>query len=151
MNPFSLKLYNDMLLSIKRGNGISGKSNAKPIFILSVIECVSLCKLRENIIMWNDENLLECYSSFHRYFHEDNKSPMTVPFYHLGSSPFYHLVWKENRPPIKGNTPSEKYLRDNLLYACLDDELWNLLVNADSRECLRKNIILRYFTKNNLQ
>ena len=33
MDSFALKIYNDMLLSLKRGNGISGKSNAKPIFL----------------------------------------------------------------------------------------------------------------------
>lgn len=148
MDTFFLKLYNDMLLAIKRGNGVSGKSNAKPILLLSIMECISLNKLRENRIMWDDVALLECYSSFNRYFLEDNKSPMSVPYYHLGSSPFYHLIWKDqkNRPPIKGKTPSEKYLRENLLYACLDEELWSLLNSAESREYLRRNIILRYFT-----
>ena len=46
MDSFALKIYNDMLLSLKRGNGISGKSNAKPIFLLSIMECVSLGLLR---------------------------------------------------------------------------------------------------------
>ena len=149
MDSFALKLYNDMLLAIKRGNGISGKSNAKPIFLLSM-ECVSLGQLAENKIMWNDKVLLECYSALNRRFCENNKSPLIVPYYHLRTSAFYHLKWKDenSRPPIKGKTPSEKYLRENLLYACLDDELWNLFLEAESREYLRKSIIIRFLQTN---
>ena len=146
METFSLKLYNDMLLAIKRGNGISGKSNAKPIFLLSIIECISMHLLKENRIMWNDEALLKCYRAFNRHYDETNKSQMTVPYYHLRTSSFYHLIWRDekNLPPMKGKTPSEKYLRENLLYASLDDGLWNLFQDAESREYLRRNIITRF-------
>ncbi len=40
-----------------------------------------------------------------------------------------------------------KYLRENLLYAKLDDELWELLQDAESREYLRESIVKRYLTK----
>ena len=150
MDSFALKIYNDMLLSLKRGNGISGKSNAKPIFLLSIMECVSLGLLSENRIMRNDKALLECYSALNRRFSECNRSPLTVPYYHLRTSAFYHLKWKDenDRPPIKGKTPSEKYLRENLLYACLDDELWILFLEPESREYLRKSIITRFLQTN---
>ena len=70
------------------------------------------------------------------------------PFYHLGSSEYYHLVWKTNsRPPMNTHTPSEKYLRENLLYAKFDDELWEILQDAESREYIRRNIITRFLTK----
>lgn len=66
----------------------------------------------------------------------------------LNTAPFYHLVWKEeNRPPIKGHTPSAKYLQEHLLYAKLDDELWELLQNAEYREFIRKSIITRFLYK----
>ena len=42
MSTFTLNLYSDYILSIKRGNGIHGKSKAKPLFVLSIIECISL-------------------------------------------------------------------------------------------------------------
>lgn len=147
MDSFALKLYNDMLLSIKRGNGVFGKSNAKPLYLLAIIECISMCRLMENHIMWNDNAIIESYTAFNRYYGEKNKSQLIVPYYHLRTSPFYHLEWKDEKhlPPIKGKTPSEKYLRDNLLYAYLDEQLWNLLQDASSREYLRKNLITRYF------
>ena len=41
----------------------------------------------------------------------------------------------------------EKYLRENLLYAKFDDELWEILQDAESREYIRRNIITRFLTK----
>lgn len=70
------------------------------------------------------------------------------PLFHLSSSPFYHLIWKQGiEPPSMSHTPSAKYLRENLLYAKLDDELWDLLQEAENREYLKRCIIDRYLTK----
>ena len=137
-----------MLLAIRRGNGVNGKSNAKPLFLLSIVENISLMRLKQNVIMWNDEHLIYSYEGLHRYYDEIGHVPFIVPYYHLCSSEFYHLCWiKECRPPIKGHTPSAKYLRENLLYAKLDDELWDLLQEAENREYLKRCIIERYLTK----
>lgn len=91
-----------MFLAIKRGNGIAGRSNAKPLFLLSVIECISLHKLNENKIMWDDEEIEKSYHAFARYYEQDNKSSIIVPYYHLSTAPFFHLVWidEKNRPPM---------------------------------------------------
>ena len=124
-----------MLLAIRRGNGVNGKSNAKPLFMLSIVENTSLTRFKQTVIMWNDEHLIYSYDGLHRYYDEIGHVPFIVPYYHLCSSEFYHLCWiKECRPPIKGHTPSAKYLRENLLYAKLDDELWDLLQEAENRE-----------------
>ena len=137
-----------MLLAIRRGNGVNGKSNAKPLFMLSIVENTSLTRFKQTVIMWNDEHLIYSYDGLHRYYDEIGHVPFIVPYYHLCSSEFYHLCWiKECRPPIKGHTPSAKYLRENLLYAKLDDELWDLLQEAENREYLKRCIIERYLTK----
>ena len=61
---------------------------------------------------------------------------------------FYHLIWRQGlEPPVKTVTPSAKYLRENLLYAKLDDELWDLLQDAENREYLKRSIIERYLTE----
>ncbi len=145
---FSILLYKEMLLAIRRGNSVNGKSNAKPLLLLSIFENISLMRLKQNVIMWNDEHLIDSYDGLHRYYNEIGHVPFIVPYYHLCSSEFYHLCWiNENRPPIKGHTPSAKYLRENLLYAKLDDELWDLLQEAENREYLKRCIIDRYLTK----
>lgn len=148
MNGFVVNLYKDMLLSIRQGNGTNGKSIAKPILMLSIIDVISLSKLECNQILWSDSQLNDSYKRLMLQYDNQGQIPLVVPYYHLASAPFYHLVWqKENRPPIKGHTPSAKYLRENLLYAKLDDELWDLLQDAESRDYLKRSIIKRYLTK----
>lgn len=148
MSTFTLNLYCDYILLIKRGNGILGKSKAKPLFVLSIIECISLNALTTNQIQWDDTNLNNWYKRLNKEYDKSNKSSMIVPFYHISSPSFYHLIWKnKERPPIGGHTPSSKYLRENLLYAKLDDELWELLQYPDNREYLRMKIIKNNLTK----
>lgn len=70
------------------------------------------------------------------------------PFFHLSSASFYHLIWKQGAEVLKKfTTPSAKYLREHLLYAKLDDELWELLQDAESREYIKQSIIRRYLTE----
>ena len=118
MNRLVVNMYKDMLLSIKRGNGVNGKSIAKPILLLSIIENISSQKLICNNLLCDDNNIKNCYARLMMAHGEQSKIPMSVPYYHLASSPFYHLIWKEKeRPPFGGHTPSAKYLREHLLYA----------------------------------
>lgn len=147
MLSFTLNLYCDYILSIKRGNGIHGKSRAKPLFVLSIIECISLNLLKQNQIKWDESCIVHLYNQLSNEYDDSNKSSMIVPYYHISSSPFYHLIWKrKERPAISGHTPSGKYLRENLLYAKLDDELWELLQDVENREFLKHKIINNYLT-----
>ena len=148
MNRLVVNMYNDMLLSIRQGNGTKGKSIAKPILLLSIIETISSKNLMRNHILCDDNNIKEFYKKQMMEYGEQSNIPLSVPYYHLASSSFYHLIWKnKERPVFSGHTPSAKYLRENLLYAKLDDELWELLQDAESREYLKRNIIERYLTK----
>ncbi len=147
MLSFTLNLYCDYILSIKRGNGIHGKSRAKPLLVLSIIECISLNLLKQNQIKWDDSCLIYLYNQRSNEYDDSNKLSIIVPYYHITSSPFYHLIWKrKERLAISGHTPSDKYLRENLLYAKLDDELWNLLQDAENKEILKHKIINNYLT-----
>lgn len=147
MNNFELQLYNDMFLSLKRGNATNGrKSNAKPLFLLSIIDCIAMQRIHDNIFLYDDDNLVSTYTALARYYKEEITPPLVVPYYHLGSSPFYHLVWKEGYNHPNGlHTPSGKYLRDHLIHSQLDAELWRLLQNAENRDFLKRNIINRFF------
>lgn len=148
MEIVAVNMYNDILLSLKQGNGVNGKSIAKPILLLSIMEAVSEEKLKDNQILCDDNNIKDYFARLMSRYGEQSKTPLSVPFYHLASSSFYHLIWKnKDRPPFSGHSPSAKYLREHLLYAKLDNELWDLLQDAESREYLKRNIIKRYLTK----
>lgn len=140
MSNYALEIYCNMFISLKRGNHRGVVSNAKPIFLISMIEAIPFIGNQFNVDnLW----LKDFYKGNESYF--SNMTPFVAPFFHLNSEPFYHLKWKENvTPPSNSHTPSAKFLRENLLYAKLDDELWSLLQDAGNREYLKQAIIDQY-------
>ncbi len=142
---YTLEIYRQMLTSLKRGRASVGLSKAKPLFLISLFDYIPLSS--SNVIPFGLNILKEMYKANKLYYAPDCKTPYEVPFYHLHSEPFYDLIWKQTQilTTIR-HTPSSKFLRENLLYAKLDDELWDLLKNAETREYLRRNIINRYLT-----
>ena len=147
-----LSIYAEMMLSIHTGS-INGKAAlSKPLYITAIIEAIEWDALTENEIMISNEFIRKRFGQLYEQVNGNRKgyevSFFVRPFFHLSSASFYHLIWKQGvEQPKKSTTPSVKYLRENLLYAKLDDELWELLQDAESREYIKKNIIKRYLTK----
>lgn len=149
MTHILLSTYNDMFLTLKQGNCNMGKSIAKPVYLLSLFDCIASFKLQENKIKFGDADLDERYEKYSSYYL--NKTPISVPYFHLSSSSFYHLIWKGDFSHKSSmHTPSAKYLREHLHYAKLDEELWELVQDAGNREYFRRNIIARYLPNNNI-
>ena len=147
-----LATYRDLLLSVNTGNNKGKSAVSKPIFLLSVFNAIDNGHLNKNEILLNSFFLREEFGKMYESENENKKgyksSFFIRPLFHLSSSPFYHLIWKQGiEPPSMSHTPSAKYLRENLLYAKLDDELWDLLQEAENREYLKRCIIERYLTK----
>lgn len=146
-----LVTYTDMILSLTLGNYRGRISLSKPLYLLSLIECVRYGKLCSNKFGLDDICLQQMFiSQYEKVYGEKTCSLSTFlkPFYHLASSPFYHLIWKCGfESPSMSCSPSAKYIREHLLYAKLDDELWELLQDAESREYIKTNIIRRYLAK----
>lgn len=147
-----LVTYTDLVLSLNLGT-IKGKNAvSKPLYLLSIIEAIEWGELKENEICLDNQFLRKRFGQLYEQINNNSKgyesSFFVRPFFHLSSSSFYELVWKPNsEKPNNSTTPSAKYLRENLLYAKLDDELWDLLQDAESRDYLKRSIIKRYLTK----
>lgn len=138
-----VNIFSEMFQKITRGNYRGTFSNAKPIYLLSLIDLASNSK--ENQISLSDKSLLDLYTLNQDLFDTNCKTSLIYPFFHLDSEPFYELVWKsDERPKMNSHTPSAKYLRENLAYAKLDDELWKLLQEQKNRDYLKQVIINRY-------
>lgn len=147
-----LSTYTEMILSIHTGS-IDGKvALSKPLYITSIIEAIEWDALTENEIKISNEFIRKRFGQLYEQVNGNRKgyevSFFVRPFFHLSSASFYRLIWKQGvEQSNKASTPSAKYLRENLLYAKLDDELWELLQDAESREYIKQNIIRRYLTK----
>ena len=147
-----LSIYTEMMLSIHTGS-INGKvALSKPLYITSIIEAIEWDALTENEIKISNEFIRKRFGQLYEQVNGNRKgyevSFFVRPFFHLSSASFYRLIWKQGvEQSNKASTPSAKYLRENLLYAKLDDELWELLQDAENRDYIKQNIIRRYLTK----
>ena len=113
---------------------------AKPIFVLSIIDCIAAYHIKKNEIRYTQE-LENMYTTNYLSFFKKSTS-MQWPFFHLTSDGFYH---------IKGNltskSPTPNQLRTQTEYAYFDDALWQLLQNPESRDYLRQSLIKHYLQK----
>lgn len=143
----AVELFATMLTSLSRGRDNHGNlSLAKPIYVLSLLEYYPF--MERNEIPYSPNLLMNFYKSNMDYWQVEFQSPILNPFFHLHSESFYELVWKdESKLPKRLRTPTAKFLRENLEYAKLDDDLWEILQDPDNREYLRQAIIAKYLKK----
>lgn len=146
----SLKVayYRGVLLETHRGNVHGIASNAKPYLLLSIISLIEKGSIIGNKIQFDNCELSETYTSISK-LHEPHRAvtPIFKPFFHLNRESFYYLKWKSvGQIPRQATTPSAKFLRENVEYACLDEDLWELLQNPETRKEL-KDAIIEHFIK----
>lgn len=149
MISYQLQLYAEYFKQLRVGNRYGKPAISKPVMLLCIIDLIALNKLEGNRIYFENKELISRFDACYRSLnHLGNKSIIQFyirPFYHLSSEPFYDLVWKkEEKLPILGHTPTTKYLHENLKYAKLDVELWELLQDKSNREYLKEIIIHSY-------
>lgn len=149
MNSLSVQLFKDLLLKLKVGFQNGQPSVSKPLFLLSVFDLIDNNSITRNVFYFENVLLRERYKGYALKYLGEIRTPFSPffirPFYHLDSEPFYELVWKSaKRPTTNSHTPSAKYLRENLEYAKLDDDLWELLQDPENRAYLKQAIIDRY-------
>lgn len=144
----SLKVsyYRNVLLETHRGNGHGIISNAKPYLLLTIIKLIEDGEIIGNRIQFDNRKLSEIYNSIAKFYEPQKEvTPLPKPFFHLNREPFYYLKWKaETNIPKQATTPSAKFLRENVEYACLDEELWELLQDPETRNEFR-DAIIRHF------
>lgn len=139
--------YKNLILSTNRGYNKGIASNAKPLYLLSLFKGIE-----EGILLGNRIKFDEIISNLYMeecHLFESWRIPAKFykPFFHLQSEPYYYIKWKDGVRIVNAlRTPSAKFLRENVEYACLDDDLWELLQDADTRNELR-DAIIEHFIK----
>lgn len=144
--------YTNGIKKMKQGNikrtGI--KKIAKPVLLLSIIKGIENEKFRYNKFLFDDveeiyNNIFKQYSAIAKQ--QDENTCLSYPFYYLQSDEFWHLKFYEHSE-IKTNSPSTAWIKRNVEYAYIDEELWIMLHNNDYRLRL-KNFIINEKIKNN--
>lgn len=135
-----LDYYIDLVRQIKRGNYRGHVYNAKPIFLLFVLDQIENKVIKNNNILFSKLTSADSYERFSKQF-SSKPTPIQYPFYYLQTEPFWHLVWKNGEEIKTDIPPSTKFIRDNIEYAYLDNALWDLLQDADNRKRIKDSII----------
>ena len=149
MNELKIKYYKTELIRIHRGNSRGVFINAKPLYLIALIECIDKRILIDNKIMYPSPEVESTYMDVcKRYEPNLNVTPFILPFFHTTKESFYDIQWKGLKfvPSSHAHSPSGKYLKENVLYAYLDEALWDLLQEPSVREQY-KELIVNFFLK----
>lgn len=137
-SALQVSYYKDALVSIHVAKLRGVENIAKPVLMLAIFEGIADGSIIGNRIVYNDK----LANDYKRIYLEFRKPPITLPvypYYYLHSDTFYHVKGDTSR-----KTPSVKYLKENVEYAALDEELWDLLQDSAIREEYRQAIIRRF-------
>ncbi len=139
-NEHLIDFYRIAFLSMKQ-KVTGGKANlAKPALLLSVFEAIEIDALMGNKILYSTvkpiyENLLGRIQA--------EPTPLRYPFFFMRSDGFWKLEWKPDTPALP-TSPSDKFIRNNLVCASFDQALWDLLQDAEVR-ALYRDAVCNYY------
>lgn len=139
VNPLSIYIKKFSKLRAARVKGYVAPH--KPILLLCVIDGMANGTIRENKIYIT----AELVARFKDYWHQLAIDPMftanfSLPFYHLKSEGFWTLKTHPGRELLLTSSHSIKsfsHLKEVVDYACLDEGLYQLLLDEGNREVLR--------------
>lgn len=154
---YNKELYKNLILLTKRGNNCGIVSNAKPIFVLTIIDAISEGIIIGNRIMFDNSSFKELYKANYIKYENEGKSlfsnnvkitPYNMPYFHLNAESYYHIKWNGKVvPPKQAQSPSNKFLVENVEYSYIDDELWEMLQSSEMRTEFKNAILNHFFTK----
>lgn len=133
-----ISYYKNLLLSMNVARAHGQINIAKPIMMLAIIKCIENAGIRANRILYS-ESLITTYNELFRQYSNSAITSSVYPFYYLGSEDFYFIKGKKAH-----TTPSAKFLRENVEFASIDDDLWELMQDPETRNELRDAIIQHY-------
>ncbi len=122
----------------------------KPLLLLAVLDSIAQGLIKNNLIELTPD-LCETFTLYWaRVMPPDQRGNIALPFYHLTSEGFWHLVPKPGKEDIVAagaRLRSMSELNEFALGAKFDDELFALLRVKEWRDILRSVLVDKYFTK----
>ena len=134
--------YTDKIISIRQAKIRGEVIVAKPVLMLALIDGIESGVFTNNRFVlneWLEEHYMKLMLQYTRQSQFDKPTEINNPFWHLSTDGFWHLQLK-----TKGEmrtTPSKAWLKENVTYACFDDDLWVLLQNREWRIRFRDFIV----------
>jgi putative restriction endonuclease len=154
MNELSKKeLYAQKIIRLNCAKVQGRTILAKPIFLIAIISAIQEKHITQNQFYWNPadtgyQKLKELYKdTYIGYLPCIYQTPLYKPFFHLKHERFWHLKVRGDIQEPKSS--SINYLKNNVDYAYLDTDLWDLLQDPAVREEY-KELIIDFYLKANI-
>jgi putative restriction endonuclease len=121
----------------------------KPLLLLSILDLFAQGQIQSNFIEITPE-LGETFASYWAcVMPPERQGNLALPFFHLRSSDFWHLLpqpGQEGALQAIGSIGALSQLKKIILGATLDEELYTLLQTEESRNTLRVALLETYFS-----
>ena len=134
--------YMDRIMSIRQAKIRGEVIVAKPVLMLALIDGIESGVFTNNRFVlneWLEERYLSLMHYYTRSSQFDKPTDINNPFWHLSTDGFWHLLLRTKEEI--STTPSKAWLKENVIYANFDDDLWVLLQNKEWRTRLREFIV----------
>jgi putative restriction endonuclease len=154
----NLAYYCQRFLELNVSRTEKGEAPYQPILLLSVIDLIEQGLIKANHIHITEE-LRDTFNKYRNILSPDRKfdSSLSLPFFHLQNEDhqFWHLDYKaeyhrdillDKKATKEKIRKSIKQLKNYVNYAYIDQELFDLLQNYDSRKELVDTLVAKWFT-----
>ena len=145
--PLSEYLKAFSSLNVNRSGG--HVSPHKPAMLLALLGLAEAGDLKKNKIFF-EPALLERYAKYFEVVRGEGDHPNPYfPFFHLQSDGFWHLQSLPGRESLLHAMTTARTMsaiKDNVAFAYLDSDLFDLLSNSDARTALRVQLISKWFS-----
>ncbi len=134
--------YTERIMSIRQAKIHGEVIVAKPVLMLALIDGVESGVFTNNRFVlneWLEDHYMKLMLQYTGQSQFDKPTEINNPFWHLSTDGFWHLQLKTKEE--MSATPSKAWLKENVTYACFDDDLWVLLQNTEWRTRLHDFIV----------
>jgi putative restriction endonuclease len=144
-----LEKYSRLFVKLKRAYQHGGAPH-KPILLLAILKSVESKIITSNRIYITPElimNFRELWSKLVTTKHQMN---FALPFFHMQSEPFWRIITKPGAFVPLTSSHSIKSLgslNENIQYAEIDKELWDLMLKTQTNLTLTKLLLSTYFSE----
>jgi putative restriction endonuclease len=146
--PKDLSFYVKKFAKLRVDRAHGSVAPHKPILLLSVIELFQQGAIQQNQIFLSPE-LISTFLKYWTHLGSDiHRSDIALPFYHLTGDGFWHLLPNpgfESMIAARVKLKNLTALRNAVNYSYIDDELFSLFCDSESRNYLITTIVQKWF------
>ncbi len=145
----SFEKYIRLFGKLKRAYQHGGAPH-KPILLLAILKSVESKVITSNRIYITPELIMNFRELWSKLVTTQHQLNFALPFFHMRTEPFWRL---ENKPgnfiPLTSSHSIKSLgsLNENIQYAEIDQELWDLMLNAQTNLTLTKLLLSTYFSE----